>query len=91
MGQLALSLGILDIFGFECFENNGLEQLCINYTTERLQMYFMEDYLETGQRELVEEGLDHLPTSTTIHVYRERLKVLETIIFSTFNDVRLIF
>lgn len=85
---LCLFSGILDIFGFESFETNGLEQLCINYSTERLQLHFMEDYLEAGQRELRDEGLEDSPPSLTIQLYRERLSVIEGIVFSTFNDVR---
>jgi len=49
--------GLLDIYGFESFQVNSLEQLCINYANERLQLYFVQHYLKDIQAEYLEEGV----------------------------------
>ncbi len=52
------SIGILDIFGFESFEENRFEQLCINYANEVLQSKFAEDVFQSLLTEFREEEID---------------------------------
>ena len=41
--------GLLDVYGFESFQQNGLEQLCINYANEKLQQYYVNNFLKLQQ------------------------------------------
>ncbi|KAH7408224.1 P-loop containing nucleoside triphosphate hydrolase protein [Phaeosphaeria sp. MPI-PUGE-AT-0046c] len=60
-GATAHSIGILDIYGFEIFERNSFEQLCINYVNEKLQQIFIQLTLKAEQEEYEREQIKWTP------------------------------
>ncbi len=61
LDALGPSIGILDIYGFEIFDHNLFEQICINYVNEKLQQIFIQLTLKTEQEEYVQEKIQWTP------------------------------
>jgi len=78
------NIGILDIFGFENFEENFLEQFNINYANEKLQQYFNRHIFSLEQIEYTKEGLewkdiDYVDNAECLDLIERKLGIISLI------------
>lgn len=81
------NIGVLDIFGFECFTTNSFEQLCINFCNEKLQFHFNEHIFKLEQEEYASEGItvEHIEFSDN-QACLDLLELKSTGLFSMIDE-----
>lgn len=81
-------IGLLDIFGFEIFDLNSLEQLCINFTNEKLHQLYVEYVFTLEVQTFINEGLKDFLGNLSFKDNQEVIDTLthaETKKFAIFN------
>jgi myosin heavy subunit len=76
------TVGLLDIFGFENFELNQFEQLCINYVNEKLHNLYISSIFGAEKKEMEREGLD-------VKLKMPDLKVLDVLLLMANGNSKL--
>lgn len=71
------TIGVLDIFGFEIFEKNSLEQFMINFANERLQSLYIDYIFKNECRIFEEEGLGQYTSNIVYKDNRPLVKCLD--------------
>ena len=69
------SIGLLDIFGFENFERNSFEQLCINLANEQLHQLFTKYIFKLEIQECLEEEIEM--TNSDLITYQDNQTILD--------------
>lgn len=74
--QIYKKIGLLDIFGFEIFDFNSIEQLCINFTNEKLHQLYVDYVFKLEVQTFMEEGLKEFLANLS---FKDNQEVIDTL------------
>jgi len=80
-----LNIGLLDIYGFEVLRMNSFEQLCINFTNERLHQLYITDMFKSEKAVFQAEGLSDFVQTVEFKDNEQLLDMLDSNSLSIFN------